>query len=70
MLQKAFNMFDTAKKGSIDREKVRTILNTLGQAFKELELEALLDAEDSDGKSLFFYIDNNFKISFTREFVY
>lgn len=43
-------MFDSGKKGSIEKEKVRTILNTLGQAYNEAELEALLDENDSNGK--------------------
>ena len=53
MLQKAFNMFDSGKKGRIEKEKVRTILNTLGHSFNDHELEALLEDEDTDGKSKF-----------------
>ncbi|GJQ83701.1 hypothetical protein Trydic_g590 [Trypoxylus dichotomus] len=52
MLQKAFNMFDSSKKGRIEKEKVRTILNTLGQAYNDAELEALLDQNDPDGSGL------------------
>ncbi|KRT85713.1 HLH domain-containing protein [Oryctes borbonicus] len=45
-------MFDSGKKGSIEKEKVRTILNTLGQAYNEAELEALLDENDPSGSGL------------------
>ncbi|XP_022916398.1 troponin C-like [Onthophagus taurus] len=52
MLQKAFNMFDTSKKGSIEKEKVRMILNTLGHSFNDQELEALLENEDRQGSGV------------------
>lgn len=42
-------MFDSAKTGSIEKEKVQTILNTLGHAFDDLELAEMLDAEDIEG---------------------
>nr|CAD7591365.1 unnamed protein product [Timema genevievae] len=48
MLRRAFSMFDTGKKGGIEKEKVRTILNTLGLMIDDLELEALLEAEVKD----------------------
>ncbi|XP_044272486.1 troponin C-like isoform X2 [Tribolium madens] len=42
-------MFDSTKKGSIEKEKVRTILTTLGQTYDEKQLDALLDGEDPEG---------------------
>lgn len=42
-------MFDSAKSGSIEKEKVRTILNTLGHTFDDHELEVLLKQEDEEG---------------------
>lgn len=42
-------MFDSGKKGSIEKEKVRTILNTLGQSYDDTELETLLKGEDPQG---------------------
>ena len=42
-------MFDSSKAGKIENEKVRTILNTLGLAINDLELEALLEEEDKEG---------------------
>lgn len=41
-------MFDSSKAGKIENEKVRTILNTLGLAINDLELEALLEEEDKE----------------------
>lgn len=38
-------MFDSSKKGSIEKEKVRTILTTLGTTYDDHELEALLAGE-------------------------
>lgn len=46
-------MFDSTKSGKIDKEKVRTILNTLGHTFDDQELELLLKQEDVDGKLTF-----------------
>lgn len=43
-------MFDSGKKGSIEKEKVRTILNTLGQTYDDKELEDLLKGEDPEGR--------------------
>ncbi|XP_046993508.1 troponin C-like [Schistocerca americana] len=48
MLKRAFSMFDSGKTGRIDKEKVRTILQTLGLMIDELELEALVADEDKD----------------------
>nr|AGM32341.1 troponin C-like protein [Coptotermes formosanus] len=48
MLRRAFSMFDSSKAGKIENEKVRTILNTLGLAINDLELEALLEEEDKE----------------------
>ncbi|XP_066995532.1 troponin C [Anabrus simplex] len=48
MLRRAFSMFDGCKTGRIEKEKVRTILNTLGLMIDDLELEALLEAEDKE----------------------
>lgn len=42
-------MFDSSKSGKIDKEKVRTILNTLGHTYDDSELDALLAAEDTEG---------------------
>ena len=42
-------MFDSSRAGKIENEKVRTILNTLGLAINDLELEALLEEEDKEG---------------------
>lgn len=43
-------MFDSTKSGRIEKEKVRTILNTLGHTFDDQELEVLLQKEDVEGK--------------------
>ncbi|CAG5108832.1 Similar to Troponin C (Tyrophagus putrescentiae) [Cotesia congregata] len=45
-------MFDSTKSGKIDKEKVRTILNTLGHTFDDQELELLLKQEDVDGNGV------------------
>lgn len=44
-------MFDSSKSGKIEKEKVRTILNTLGHTYDDSELDALLAAEDTEGKA-------------------
>jgi Ca2+-binding EF-hand superfamily protein len=49
VLRRAFSMFDSGKSGHIEKEKVRTILNTLGHTFDDLELEALLEEQDKEG---------------------
>ncbi|XP_042230208.1 troponin C-like isoform X1 [Homarus americanus] len=49
MLRKAFAMFDSGKTGKIEKEKIRTILNTLGANYINEELEALLVDNDLDG---------------------
>ncbi|KAK9302764.1 PREDICTED: troponin C-like [Eufriesea mexicana] len=49
MLRRAFSMFDSTKSGRIEKEKVRTILNTLGHTFDDHELEVLLKQEDEEG---------------------
>lgn len=43
-------MFDSSKKGNIDKEKVRTILTTLGHTYDDSELDALLADEDPGSK--------------------
>ena len=43
-------MFDSTKSGKIEKEKVRTILNTLGHTFDDHDLDIMLRAEDEDGK--------------------
>lgn len=53
-------MFDPAKTGSIEKEKVRTILNTLGHTYDDSELQEMLDAEDVDGKWRFLCSVNHF----------
>ncbi|XP_015119240.1 troponin C isoform X1 [Diachasma alloeum] len=52
MLKRAFSMFDSAKNGRIEKEKVKTILNTLGHTFDDQELEVLLQKEDEDGSGV------------------
>jgi len=49
MLQKAFNMFDRDKTGSIATNMMSTILRTLGQTFEEDDLQLLIDEVDADG---------------------
>ncbi|EFA07895.2 troponin C [Tribolium castaneum] len=49
LLKRAFSMFDSSKTGSIEKEKVRTILTTLGQTYDEKQLDTLLDGEDPEG---------------------
>ncbi|CAG9774066.1 unnamed protein product [Ceutorhynchus assimilis] len=49
LLKRAFSMFDTAKRGAIDCEKVRTILTTLGHTYDDKELEKMLEDEDPEG---------------------
>ena len=49
-------MFDSQKQGKIEKEKVRTILNTLGHTFDDHELETLLkQEEDEDGTKIFIF---------------
>lgn len=50
MLRRAFSMFDSSKSGKIEKEKVRTILNTLGHTYDDSDLDILLAAEDTEGK--------------------
>lgn len=45
-------MFDSTKSGRIEKEKVRTILNTLGHTFDDQELEHLLQKEDVEGNDI------------------
>lgn len=49
MLKKTFAMFDNGKTGSIDTDKIKTILNTLGQNFDDDELAALIEENDPEG---------------------
>ncbi|XP_055709862.1 troponin C-like [Phlebotomus papatasi] len=49
LFRRAFSMFDSGKTGRIEKEKVRTILNTLGHTYDDTELENLLVAEDAEG---------------------
>lgn len=51
MFKKAFAMFDSGKTGSIEKEKIRTILNTLGHTYDDKELMDMLDQEDEEGKT-------------------
>ena len=51
VLKKTFAMFDSGKTGMIDTDKIKTILNTLGQNFDDDELAALIEENDTDGKS-------------------
>ena len=49
VLQKAFDMFDRDKTGSIATNMMSTILRTLGQTFEESDLEILISEIDADG---------------------
>lgn len=49
MLQKAFDMFDREKTGSIEASMMSTILRTLGQTFEESDLQIMIDEVDADG---------------------
>jgi calmodulin len=43
-------MFDTGKRGKIEREKVCLILNTIGHTYDQVELDEVLSAEDAEGE--------------------
>jgi len=47
--RKFFNMFDKSKKGKIHTTQVGQILRTMGQAFEDRDLRALIKEYDSDG---------------------
>ncbi|KAF4520486.1 troponin C [Ephemera danica] len=49
MLRKAFQMFDTTKSGFIETIKITTILNTIGQAYDDADLNALIEENDPEG---------------------
>lgn len=51
VLRKAFQMFDTSKSGFIETLKISTILNTIGQAYDDGELNALIEENDTEGGS-------------------
>lgn len=59
MLRRVFQMFDSGKTGKIEKEKVRTILNTLGHTYDDQELDALLTSEDTEGKIRHFVINKH-----------
>lgn len=72
-------MFDSTKSGRIEKEKVRTILNTLGHTFDDHELEVLLKQEDEEGihRTLlssplffFFFHEKTFSIEFHSNYYY
>ncbi|XP_049873818.1 troponin C-like [Pectinophora gossypiella] len=48
MLRRAFSMFDSSKQGRIEKEKVRTILNTMVHSYDDRELDEMLDSEETD----------------------
>ncbi len=50
VLQKAFDMFDRDKTGSIATNMMSTILRTLGQTFEESDLEMIISDIDADGE--------------------
>lgn len=52
MLRRAFSMFDSEKQGRIEKEKVRTILNTMVHNYDDFELDKMLDSEDAIGKEI------------------
>lgn len=62
-------MFDSTKSGRIEKEKVRTILNTLGHTFDDHELDIMLKAEDTDGKFNPLQLRNTFFFSFLVFFI-
>lgn len=43
-------MFDSANSGWIERQKVHTILDTMGQAFDDRELDRFLTEQDTEGE--------------------
>lgn len=49
-------MFDSGKRGTIEKEKVRTILNTLGHFIDDVELETVIDEVTSPEFSGNFFI--------------
>ncbi|KAG8238901.1 hypothetical protein J437_LFUL015186 [Ladona fulva] len=49
IMRKAFQMFDTSKSGFIETLKISTILNTIGQAYDDGELNALIEEQDPNG---------------------
>lgn len=59
-------MFDSAKSGKIETEKVRTILITImGHNFDDEQLEALLEEETQDGTQFHLSRSTLFDLSFT-----
>ena len=52
MLRRAFSMFDSEKQGRIEKEKVKTILNTMIHNYDDLELDRMMDSEDAEGESM------------------
>lgn len=48
-LRDAFNMFDTDKSGSIDREEVKQLMKKLAQDLTAEELDAIMGEVDTDG---------------------
>ena len=48
-LREAFNMFDADGSGFIDREEVRILMKKLAQTLTDDEIDAIMDAADSDG---------------------
>lgn len=65
VLRRAFSMFDSSKTGKIEKEKVRTILNTLRHTYDDCELDALLAAEDTEG-NFFFFLPNQSTTKISR----
>ncbi|XP_011498408.1 PREDICTED: troponin C-like [Ceratosolen solmsi marchali] len=62
MLKRAFSMFDPSKSGKIEKEKVRTILNTLGHTFDDHDLDIMLKAEDIEGTGVVSF-DSFFRVA-------
>lgn len=52
VLQKAFDAFDTEKKGWIGTNMVGTILDMLGQASPQSAVDTIITEIDKDGKPL------------------
>lgn len=69
VLRRAFSMFDSSKTGKIEKEKVRTILNTLGHTYDDSDLDALLESEDTEGQLTHRSI-TKFSSSFTNVFLF
>lgn len=55
VLRKAFDAFDTEKKGWIGTNMVGTILDMLGQALPQSAVDSIITEIDKDGKLEHFF---------------